>query len=381
VEQLSALGIGMVGYGYMGRLHTLNWKALPHLYHDVPFRPVLAGVLTSRADSAARAAHDAGFGFATTDLDELIGHPQVQLIDITGPNSTHIDSFLMAAAAGKHIYCEKPLAADLAQARQMAKAGKLAAGKIQMVFHMRFIPAIQRARQLVTEGLIGDPLIFRARYLHASYLDPQKPMTWRQSPVLSGGGALVDLGSHIIDMMRFLVGDFRRVFARMQTFINERPAGDGSGRMLPVEVDDHAQLVVELVNGGTGTIEASRVGTGSSDDLQFEIHGSRGALGFSLLNSNVLRFYDLTRPDEPIGGLRGFTEIQTVSRYPGIALPGERAVTGFNRWHADCQMNFLRAIASGRDPSPSLEDGYRVQEIMEAAYRSARAGTWVDLPL
>jgi predicted dehydrogenase len=381
VDKLPTLGIGMVGCGYIGRVHALNWTALPHLYHDVPFRPVLAGVLTSQPESSMRAAQDVGFSFAATDVDELIGSPQVQLVDITGPNSTHIDSFLKAAAAGKHIYCEKPLAANLAQARQMAEAGAGAAGEIQMVFHMRFVPAVQRARQLVAEGLVGDPLIFRARYLHASYLDREKPMTWRQSPVQSGGGALVDLGSHAIDMMRYLLGDFRRVFARMQTFVKERPAGDGSGRLVPVEVDDHAQLIVELESGGTGTIEASRIGTGSVDDLQFEIHGNRGALGFNLMNPSVLRFYDLTQASEPIGGRRGFTEIQTVSRYPGTALPGERAITGFNRWHADCQINFLRAIASDGNPSPSLEDGYRVQEIMEAAYQSARAGAWVGLPL
>jgi predicted dehydrogenase len=373
--------IGVVGFGYMGQLHTANWRNLSLIYSELPVDIRLVGVVTGRPESLASAVQRGGFVFGTTDYRRLIASPEIDLIDICTPNDLHFPIFMEALAAGKHIYCEKPLALNLAQASEMRAAARRSDRIIQLAFNYRFIPAITRARQLVDGGFLGNVLTFRINYLHASYLDPERKISWRLQHASSGGGALVDLGSHAIDMIAYLLGDFRRVFARTQTFIGERPAAEAGMETRRVDVDDHAQLIVELRQAGTGTIEASRIAAGSANDLSFHIHGTGGAIAFDLMRPNWLSVYNQTLSNEPLGGRRGYTDIQTMNRYANSTLPGSLTTVGTDRMHAASQYRILEAIAGLRPPEPSVEDGYRVQEVIEAAYRSAQAEKWVDLPL
>jgi predicted dehydrogenase len=213
---------------------------------------------------------------------------------------------------------------------------------------------------------------FRGVYLHAGYLDPQRPITWRLDRNKGGGGALVDLGSHVIDLLRFLVGDFTEVTAQTETFIRERPLAKDPSKMAPVEVDDVVVMTVRTAGGAVGTVEASRFATGANDELRFEIHGEKGALRFNLEDPNFLEFYDQTAPGGAHGGSRGFTRIETVQRYePPSAFPGPKFAIGWLRGHMHCLWSFLDAIARGVPPSPGYADGLAVERIISAAYQSA----------
>jgi len=210
-------------------------------------------------------------------------------------------------------------------------------------------------------------------------VEADRPMSWRLDAAVSGGGALFDLGAHIIDLMRHLAGEVARVSARLETFITERPTADGG--TAKVEVDDLALLTVELANGAVGTIEASRMATGTNDELRFEIHGDKGALRFNLMDPNWLYAYDHRDATGPNGGQRGFKAIEAVARYPKPAvLPGPKNSIGWVRGHIACLHHFITTIVEDRPPSPSLHDGLAVQRIMAAAIESSRTGRWVDLP-
>jgi len=198
----------------------------------------------------------------------------------------------------------------------------------------------------------------------------------------AGGGALFDLGSHIIDLIRYLLGDYKAVFATTHTFINERPLPNNPTKKAKVEVDDISFLQLKMQNGALGTLEASRLATGANDDLRIEIHGEKGALYYNHMNPNWLWIYDTRDASEPIGGLRGFKGVETVQRYPKPAvLPGPKFSIGWMRYHIASQYDFVKRIVDGKKGNPSFYDGYKVQEVMEAAYLSAKRDEWVNLPL
>jgi predicted dehydrogenase len=251
-----------------------------------------------------------------------------------------------------------------------------------MIFNYRFSPAMMRARQLVEEGFLGRIFSVRAAYLHAGYVDPTRPISWRLDAARSGGGALFDLGSHVLDLIRFLLGEYESVYAVTETFIKERPLPGKPGERMTVNVDDLALMIVRLANGAVGTFEASRLATGTNDELRLEIHGSEGALRFNLMEPNWLYVYDARQPGEPVGGQRGFKAIETVQRYPAPAvLPGPKFSVGWMRFHIASQYDFIANLVEGRPASPDFVDGLKVQEVMEAGYISAREKRWVSLPL
>jgi predicted dehydrogenase len=235
-----------------------------------------------------------------------------------------------------------------------------------------------RAKELMQEGFVGRLFGYRAAYLHAGYVEASRPISWRLDAQVSGGGALHDLGSHVIDLMQHLAGGIRRVSACSKTFVTERPApGGGTAK---VEVDDLTLMQVELESGGLGTIESSRVATGANDELRFELHGDQGALRFNLMDPNWLYAYDHRDPTGPYGGDRGFKAIEAVQRYPAPAvLPGRKLSVGWMRAHIACLHNFVACIAEGRPASPSLGEGLAVQRTMAAAQESARSGKWIGV--
>ncbi len=380
---LPTLRIGMVGHGFMGKVHGHAYRSLGFYYDPSPARCVLAGVATSSASSAERAVRDFGYEFGTSDWRELCARDDIDIIDVSVPNDMHRDVVIAALEAGKHVYCDKPLTTSLSQAREiLAAADGRDAQAAGMTFQYRFVPALMRAKQLVEQGALGEIWSARVAYLHAGYVDPNRPRAWRLDASRSGpGGALFDLSSHVIDLSRWLLGEFASVQHLGETFIHERPATDGSDRLEPVEVDDISILLFRLAGGAIGTLESSRLATGVQDELRFEAHGSRGAIRFDLMQPNYLRFYDATASGGDYGGDRGFQEIECVQRYPApAALPGPKSTIGWERFHVHCLWSFVRAIVEGCPADPSLLDGARTQAVLEAAVQSSREDRWVDVP-
>jgi len=372
-------GVGMIGYGFIGKVHAYAYRTMPFFYDPIPVRTRLVGVCTSRQETAQRAKAHGGFDFATTDLREILACDDIDIVNICTPNVRHKEAVIAAAAAGKHVYCDKPLALDAAEAREILNATREYEGIAQMTFQYRFVPALLRAKQLIEDGLLGRVFSFRCAYLHSGYIGEDRPITWRLDRARGGGGALFDLGSHILDLMRHLLGEFTEVLAVTETFIKERPLADGAGTG-KVEVDDLALLTLRTADGAVGTLEASRFATGANDDLRLEIHGSQGAIRFSLEDPNWLDVYDVRDPGDPVGGRRGFKRIATLSHYPKpAAFPPPKSSYGWLRGHVACLHNFLTAIARREPTHPDLADGARVQEIMDAAYESAKKGGWVEV--
>jgi len=372
--------IGLIGYGGIGKFHTVNWRNLNLYYPDLPKPIHLRGAAARSQESADAAVEQGGFSYGTTDYHTLLEDPEIDLIDICTPNDTHFEIFQKALAAGKHIYIEKPLALNIDQARQMLKLSNSSDRVIQIVFNFRFIPAVMKAKELIDSGFLGEVMNFRAQYYHSSYLDSEKPMSWRLTQEHSGGGALVDLGAHIIDLMLYLAGPFKRVMAQTKTFIDQRPTGIDQKTRERVLVDDHAHLMVELVAGGIGVIEASRIAAGTTDDLNFEIHGTKGALKFNFMDSGWLYVYDARDARQPLGGDHGFKQIQTLHEYPGNKVPGGRSLVNFLDTHANSQYQVTRAALGIQPPCPTILDGVNTQQVLHASFRSAQEERWVDIP-
>jgi predicted dehydrogenase len=374
------LGVGIVGYGFIGKVQTYAYRSLPMFYDVLPFKARLVGVCDVNRKAAEQGMEQAEFQCCATDYHELLKRKDIQVVHCCTPNIHHKELLIAAAEAGKHIYCDKPLAINAPEAREVLAAVRKAGVKHQMGVEYRFIPAVLRARQLIDEGFLGRVFSFRCQYLHASYIDPNRPLSWRLDRKVAGGGALLDMGPHPIDMILYLLGDYAGVMALTETCIKDRPVVDESGRRAAVEVDDIALLQVRLKNGAVGTIEASRLATGANDELRFDIHGSQGAISFNCMDPNWLSAYDCRDADAPIGGRRGFKKIETVQRYPPPAtLPVPKQAIGWMRYHVASVCDFLLHIAQDTPTCPSFEEGARVNEIIDAAYRSSTEGRWIDL--
>jgi len=377
---MKEFGVAVIGYGFIGKVHTYSYLNIPLLYDPAPARLRLVGVCTSRRETCEAAGRQAGFEQCTTDYRELLARPDVHLVSICTPNYLHREVLLDALAAGKHIYCDKPLAMNGDEADQVVRAAQGTGLTCQVTFNYRFIPAVMRARQLVAEGFLGRVNTFRFRYLHSGYTDPDRPLSWRMDLAKSGGGALMDLGSHAIDLLHYLLGPVARVNGLTRIFTPTRPVGAGSDERVPVHTDELAMAQVELLSGAVGTLEASRVATGTNDDLAFEIHGDRGALRFTLEAPDYLEAYDAGLPDSPLGGRRGWTRIETLQRYPAPAmLPPGRATTGWMRFHVASMHAFVSNAAAGLPGDPSFADGLAAHRVMDAIYASARTGTWTPV--
>ena len=370
--------IGLIGYGGIGRVHAAAYRAIP-FHYGLPAESVnIAGVATTRDETAGQAADEIGCDFYSSDYRELLAREDIDAVDICTPNNAHHEIVLAAAAAGKHIYCEKPLAMNVAEAARMTQAVEAAGVKAQMTFNFRFFPAVARARQLIDEGFVGRVFSFRGRYHRSSYISSDKPMSWRLQREVTGGGALFDLGAHVLDLLYYVLGEFAAVSGTLETLIKERPVAAGSAEMAPVVVDDIALLHARLADGALGTVEISRMGTGATNDLSFEIFGDQGAIRWDLSEPAWLHVYDARAADSPLGGQRGFQRIEAASRYPGQRAPDWTMTPDFMRAHAECQYQFIRAIWDDKPASPSLADGLHVQRIMDAAERSSAQGRWVS---
>ncbi len=373
------LGIAIIGYGGVGRLHGLAWRAIPFHYGLPSDTTRIVGVSRRHAESAEQAAREAGCAVSATDYHDLLTRQDVDVADVCLPNVHHAEAIAAAAAAGKHVYCEKPLAMSVAESRRLVHTVEQAGVKAQVGFNFRFFPAITRARQLIGEGFLGRVFSFRGCFYRSSYVNPDKPLSWRLRKHIAGGGALFDLGSHVLDLIYYLLGEFEAVLATMETLIAERPVAAGALEHGPVDVDDLAILQLRMAGGALGTVEVSRMGTGATNDLAIEIYGERGALRFAADQPSWLHVFDTRDPDQPQGGLSGFRKVQAVGRYAGWKVPDWSMAPGFAGTFVEAQYSFLRAVADDQPTSPSFMDGVRIQEIMEAAGRSSSERRWVSI--
>jgi predicted dehydrogenase len=381
---MKTLGIGMVGYGFIGRVHTLSYLNLPYYYKPMPARLKMVGVASVPVKDAQEGMEQAGFEFATDNWRDLIARDDIDIIEVCTPNCLHKEIIIESLKAGKHVNCEKPLAMDLAEAREIVEEADAHPDLIsQVTFEYRYQPAMMRAKRLIEEGLLGRIYSARVAYLHSGNSDPSRPLYWKIQKKYCGGGSLYDLASHVIDLTRFLIGDFKKVFSRLEIFTKKRPLPGKPGEFGEVDVDDLALIMFESQNGCIGTIEGSKVATGANDEYRIEIHGEKGAIKFNSMQPNFLEVYDTRDAGEPIGGRRGFTAIETVQRYPQPAtqFPGPKFSVGWMRYHAGNAFDFITNVAEGKKPIADMHSGYKVQEVLEASMISNDEGRWVELPI
>jgi len=297
------LNVGLIGTGFMGRVHSLAYSALPVYFWPVPVMPKKRIVADVSEDLARDAGERFGYEKWCVGWQDVVGDERVDVVDIVTPNDTHKPIALAAAKAGKHIICEKPLALNAKEAKEMYEAVEKAGVKHMVGFNYRKTPAVIFAKQLIEEGKIGKVYHFRGFYLQDWPVDPDAPLSWRFKASKAGSGSLGDLASHVIDMARYLVGDFKKVMAVTETFVKERPlptsAYDALARKVSpskmakdrVDVDDMAGFFIEFSNGVKGSIEATRFAYGHNNYLAFEINGSKGSLYFNWERNNELKYY------------------------------------------------------------------------------------------
>lgn len=365
------IGVGMMGYAFMGKAHTNAFKKLPYMVYPPPAIPKLIAIAGRNEESVKEAAKRYGYATYYTDWKQLISDDRIQLFDNGGPNDAHAEPCIAAARAGKHILCEKPLARNAKEAAEMLEAVEKA-GVVHMVAHnYRFVPAIRLARNLIESGKLGQIYHFRAVYLQEWIMDPDFPFVWRLDRKVSGSGALGDLGSHIIDLARFLVGEPRKVSAMAKTFIKQRPLpGGGSAE---VTVDDAFVSLVEFENGAVGTLEASRFCAGRKNHQVLEINGANGTIVFDLERLNELQVF---WKDEQPRETQGFHNVLVSESYHPFWEHWwpQGHIIGWEHTFVHEIAHLLDAIVNKKTIAPygaDFLDGYKNAVICDAILESA----------
>ncbi|MDO4557544.1 MAG: Gfo/Idh/MocA family oxidoreductase, partial [Planctomycetia bacterium] len=284
-------GIGLIGFGMIGKVHAYAWRSLPFFFPELP-RGRITHVVTSRRETAEQARSLVHADHASTDYREVTENPGIDIVHICTPNHLHTPAILSAMEHQKAIYCDKPLAVSPEETDAIEAALVRYRSTSQMTFQTRFVGAVRRAKELCDDGRIGRILSFRFQYLHGGSVSPETPMKWRFSAG-SGGGVIADLASHVLDLIEFLMGPIDSLSAASTIVWPTRP--DSFHRPITVDTEDHLCALVRLGNGALGTLEATKVATGTEDDLRFEIHGTHGAVRFSLMEPHFVEFFDQTR--------------------------------------------------------------------------------------
>ena len=384
----NALNIGLIGSGFMGQAHADAYRRAGILYRNLPRNPVLYAIADQNDALAENARRKLGFEKAYGDWRRLVEDPEVHVVDITTPNHLHVDVALAAIEAGKHVYCEKPMAVKVEDAERMAAAAQKAGVYTMVAFNNLKTPAALVARQIIDRGEIGQPVRFRGRFDQGFFNDPALPWSWRCSRELAGSGALGDLGAHAVSVAQFLMGDITEVSAQSQTIFTERPvpefdAGYGSkvsegAKKRAVENEDQIQSLVKFASGAAGVIEASRICAGRVFGVFWEVSGTEGTLVNNGERFNELQVFRMR--DEKRN--RGFTTI-----YCGSQVPQYSAFFGFDfagggLGYFDMKVfevhDLVQGIGRGEGCFPDFAFGARNQEILEAMDQSSRAGTWLS---
>jgi predicted dehydrogenase len=376
------LAVGMVGYAFMGAVHSQAWRTAGRFF-DLPFAPAMTALCGRDQVAVTAAAERMGWASVETDWKQLVTRDDIQLVDVCTPGDSHAEIAIAALEAGKHVLCEKPLANTVAEAEAMVDAAVAAEarGVLSMVaFNYRRVPAVALARRLVAEGRIGTVRHVRAQYLQDWIVDPEFPLVWRLRKERAGSGALGDIGAHIIDLAQHVAGStITGVSGLMDTFVRERPlpeasiglaasGGSGTGE---VTVDDAALFLARFGSGALGSFEATRFATGRKNAMRLEINGSDGSLAFDFESMNELSFYDGSE-DPDTAGFRRILVTEPTHPYTKAWWPPGHGL-GYEHTFTHEVVDLVTDIGSGRAPSPSFADGLQVQRVLAAVEASAAA--------
>ena len=380
------LKVGMIGYAFMGRAHSNAWRQAGRFF-DLPAEIEMQTICGRNATSVRAAAAQLGWKKHCTDWLEVVGDPDIDIVDITTPNNSHAEIALAAARHGKAVLCEKPLGMNVKECEAMVAAVKKAK-VVNMVCHnYRRIPAIALAKQMIERGDLGDRIFhYRARYAQDWITNPEFPLVWRLQSKIAGSGAHGDIDAHIIDLGRYLVGEFDELCGVMETFIKERPlleqAGAGltakaSKKMGRVTVDDAVSWIGRFKNGALANLEATRFAHGRKNHITIEINGSKGSLAFNFEDMNRLEYYNAEDP----GDRRGFRSIlvtEGVHPYAGAwGPPGH--IIGYEHTFVNAFADFVSAVVAGKSVQPTFSDGLKNERVLAAIEQSAKTKSWVKL--
>jgi predicted dehydrogenase len=373
--QVSEIGVGMLGYAFMGKAHSNAYKTLRYMTWPPPLRPELVAIAGRNREAAADAARRYGFDGSVSDWRALVADDRVALFDNAGPNDAHAEPTIAAAEAGKHVLCEKPLGRTAQESHEIWRRTAATGVKHMCAFNYRFVPAVRLAREMIEAGELGEVYHFRGRYLQEWIADPRFEHVWRLDKDAAGSGALGDLGAHVIDLARFLVGEVSSVSGLTRTFIPERPGGR-------VDVDDAFEAVVDFENGAVGTIEASRFCRGRKNAMSFEINGSKGSIAFELERLNELQVHLAdSRPGEHAQGFRQVLVTEAYHPFLEWWWPHGHII-GWEHTFVHEIHHLLHAIATDGEVRPygaDFEDGYRAAEVCDAISRSSETGRRVEI--
>lgn len=383
---MKQLRVGMIGYKFMGKAHSNAYRSLPMFFPDA-LKPEMVAICGRNVSAVQAAADQLGWSESVTDWKELVNREDIDLIDINAPSDAHKEIAIAAAKAGKHIFCEKPLALTLADGREMLQAAEEAGVTHMVGFNYRFSPAVRLAKKLVESGRLGQIYHFRAWFLQDWIMDPQFPLVWRLQKEVAGSGSHGDLGAHLIDLAHYLVGDMQEVIGMSETFIKERPIasemtglsakGSTGGPMGKVTVDDATLFMARFENGALGSFEATRFAAGHRSTNSFEINGSMGSVKFDFERMNELEVY-FTSDDEDVQGFRRVLATDPVHDYMEAWWPPGHTI-GFEHTFTHEILELSTAISEGRQPVPNFEDGVKCQAVLEAVDKSIEERRWVRL--
>jgi len=387
---MKEMGIGLIGYKFMGKAHSHAYRDVG-LFFDLTVTPVMK-VLCGRAEKPLKiAAERFGWQEYETDWRKVVRRKDIDMVDISTPQDTHRDIAVEAAKEGKALFCEKPLALTIREAYEMAEAAEKYGVRHAVCFNYRKLPAIGLAKNLISGGKLGRIYHMRAVYLQDWIIDPEFPLVWRLQKEIAGSGVNGDLNAHLIDMARYLVGEFEEVAGMSETFIKERPLlketgvletgikdkqkGEKKGK---VTVDDATLFLARFRNGAIGSFEATRFAAGRKNGQRFEINGSKGSIAFNLENLNELQVYSTEDP-EYAQGFRTVMATDASHPYAANWWPAGHII-GYGESFVNMVADVLTSVARGENPSPDFYDGIRCQEVLNAVEESASRKGWVRIP-
>lgn len=384
------INIALIGGGFMGKAHSMAYATMPMFFWPAPARPVKKLIVDVTDELARTAADRYAWDGHTTNWEEAVNDPEIDLIDIATPNNMHAEIAIAAAEAGKHVICEKPLAPTASDAERMVAAVEKAGVVNAVAFNYRRTPAVALAKKYIDEGAIGNILNFRGTYLQDWSADPDSPLSWRFQKKIAGSGAVGDIGSHVVDLARYLVGEIEEVTSLVSNFIQDRPLqasafdtlGGGessSGPRGAVDVDDEAMTLLRFKGGAVGSMEATRNAWGRNNFITFEIHGTEGSVYFNYENRDELQVAFKNEPSDR----RGFRTVYTGPNTPyGEALwPIPALGIGYGETKIIETYELMRAIIGEAPIRPDFSDGYQTALVDEAILASGESGQWQSVPL
>jgi predicted dehydrogenase len=375
------IGVGMLGYAFMGKAHTNAFKKIPYMMYPPVAIPKLVAIAGRNEEACDEAARRYGYERYYTNWRDLVEDEEVQLFDNGGPNDAHAEPSIRAAELGKHVLCEKPLARTSEEAKTMLEAVQKAGIKHMVAFNYRFVPAIRQIRNLIDSGALGRIYHFRAVYLQ-EWIMPHygTPKIWRLDKSVAGSGAIGDLGAHIIDLAHYLVGGIKSVSSLTRTFIEERPLPDGSGTG-KVDVDDAFVSAVEFENGAIGTLESTRFAAGRKNFNNFEINAEKASVHFNLERFNE---FDIFWVEDQPKETQGWTNVLVTEGHhpwwPNWWPHGH--IIGWEHTFVHEINHLLDCIVNDKEVGPhgaTFEDGYRAAVIADAITASAESKRLVDI--